>query len=97
MILIFPILLIVGLGPSLLVWALAAYFSSEIYDVKPYRMLLVSFAIAFCIGAVFNVELEAGLASGIVFMVVVTFAVTLVFMPITLMYEWYKLNREKNV
>ncbi|WP_041324522.1 hypothetical protein [Saccharophagus degradans] len=91
-----PVLIILGLSPALLVWALAAYFSPEAYDIKPLKMLVVSFVLSVVIGMSVNIELEAGMLSGIVFISVASFALSCVLIPLTIIYKYVRLRLAKN-
>ncbi|ABD81074.1 hypothetical protein Sde_1814 [Saccharophagus degradans 2-40] len=91
-----PVLIILGLSPALLVWVLAAYFSPEAYDIKPLKMLVVSFVLSVVIGMSVNIELEAGMLSGIVFISVASFALSCVLIPLTIIYKYVRLRLAKN-
>jgi len=96
MFILLPVLIILGLSPALLVWALAAYFSPEEYDIKPLRMLVVSFLLSVVLGVSINIELEAGMVSGIVFISVVSFALSCILIPLTIIFKYVRLRQAKN-
>lgn len=96
MILILPLLFIVGMGPSLLVLALAAYFSPEKYNLKPYRMLFLTIIVSICIAAIINLELEAGLLSGLIYVCASSFVLSIVLVPLIILYKYYEFAKVKN-
>jgi hypothetical protein len=84
------ILQIIFLGPSLLVWALYKKFRTTNFSLNPYLKTLTCFLLALASMFILNVELEAGLLSGVILASVLSLIYSITLAILTLLYGLIK-------
>jgi len=81
------LLLFIAWLPTFTIWHLAKYYLSPKFIIKPLKMSLVCIGLSFATGAILNLELEGGLLSAFVAMLVLSFCWSILSLPILLVLQ----------
>ena len=86
-------LLLVAVSPAWLMWLLAAKWLPAKYAMPPNRMAFVCFLLSFISGALLNIELQGGILSAPVFILVFSILWSVLLIPICALTKYIRGNK----